>query len=199
MNKNIAFFDFDGTISKQDSLFLFLKFLVGKKRFYMGMLLHIHVLVGYFLHILTNHRAKEKLSVYFFGGYKQEDFLQKSKNFLPVLKTTLKNSALQRLQWHKDRGDAIAIVSASFEAYLKPLCREFHIECIGTTLEVCEGKLSGRFTSPNCYGIQKVKRIQNNYTLSNYEKIYVYGDSAGDKEMLELATIGCKFYQFFYS
>lgn len=198
MNKDIAFFDFDGTISRRDSLFLFLQFLVGKRKFYRAMLLHTPMLIAYFLGILDNHRAKEKLSEYFFRGYEEQDFFQKSKNFLPILKSILKDSALQKLQWHKDRDDLIVMVSASFEAYLKPLCEDFQIECIGTILEVYEGRLSGKLSSPNCYGAQKVQRILDKYILTDYNKIYVYGDSLGDKEMLELATSGCRFYQCFY-
>ncbi|GAG97863.1 unnamed protein product, partial [marine sediment metagenome] len=40
----------------------------------------------------------------------------------------------------------------------------------------------------NCYGIEKVNRVQETYTLSQYEYIYAYGDSHGDKEMLSIAN-----------
>ena len=35
---------------------------------------------------------------------------------------------------------------------------------------------------------EKVIRIQEEYNLSDYQEIYVYGDSPGDKPMLGLAT-----------
>ncbi|PAF43461.1 HAD-IB family hydrolase [Helicobacter sp. 11S03491-1] len=195
--KNIAFFDFDGTISKSDSLFLFVKFLVGKKRFYVGILTHIHILLGYLMGILSNHYAKERLSKYFFKGLAQGEFLNISKDFLPILTSIIKNSALKKIQWHQNRGDKVVIVSASFEEYLKPLCEELRVDCIGTTLEVINGKLSGKFATPNCYGKEKLNRILAIYNLSDYEKIYAYGDSRGDEEMLALALEENRFYRYF--
>ena len=48
--------------------------------------------------------------------------------------------------------------------------------------------VSGEFATPNCYGEQKAVRIRARYDLSNYAEIYAYGDSKGDRAMLELAT-----------
>lgn len=192
---NIAFFDFDGTISKKDSLFVFVKFLVGKKKFYIGLLLHIHILVLYMLGVMKNNQAKQYLTQYFFKGYKKEDFLKKAQDFRPVLESIVKNSAIDRILWHKDRGDEVVVVSATFQEYLKFWCEKMDIKCIGTKLEVIEGILTGKFESKNCYGIEKVNRIKDNYDLSQYQEIYAYGDSRGDKEMLELATNS--FYRYF--
>ena len=62
---------------------------------------------------------------------------------------------------------------------------------IGTKVEVdLDGKLTGRFLTKNCYGPEKVNRLleiepdRKNYFL------YAYGDSRGDKEMLECADRG---------
>lgn len=194
---NIAFFDFDGTISQKDSLFLFVKFLVGKKKFYWGILTHLHILLGYLLGVINNAYAKERLSGCFFKDYQREEFLLKCESFLPVLKGILKDSAIKRLQWHQNRGDKVVLVSASFEEYLIPWCREFGIECIATRLEIKDDKISGKFSTPNCYGKEKTRRIQEKYRLDDFDKIYAYGDSKGDREMLELASKECGFYKFF--
>lgn len=197
MKQNIAFFDFDGTISQKDSLFLFVKFLVGKKRFYWGILTHLHILLGYLMGILKNSYAKERLSKYYFKGYEIQEFLLECEKFQPVLKIILKDSALKRLQWHKEQGDKIVLVSASFREYLIPLCAELDIDCIATALEVKDKKLSGKFSTPNCYGREKVRRIQEKYSLDDFDRIYAYGDSRGDREMLDLASKECGFYKFF--
>lgn len=197
MKQNIAFFDFDGTISQKDSLFLFVKFLVGKKKFYWGILTHLHILLGYLMGILKNSYAKERLSKYYFKGYQIQEFLLECEKFQPVLKIILKDSALKRLQWHKEQGDKIVLVSASFREYLIPLCAELDIDCIATALEVKDKKLSGKFSTPNCYGREKVRRIQEKYSLDDFDRIYAYGDSRGDREMLDLASKECGFYKFF--
>ena len=48
--------------------------------------------------------------------------------------------------------------------------------------------ITGNFITKNCYGQEKVNRIKESYDLSKYDLIYAYGDSRGDKEMLELAN-----------
>ena len=40
---------------------------------------------------------------------------------------------------------------------------------------------------PLASGAEKVNRIKEKYTLDEYEYIYAYGDSRGDKEMLTIA------------
>lgn len=197
MKQNIAFFDFDGTISQRDSLFLFVKFLVGKKRFYWGILIHLHILLGYLVGILKNSYAKQRLTSYYFKDYEIQEFLLKCEKFQPILKSILKDSGLKRLHWHKEQGDKIVLVSASFKEYLIPLCEELGIDCIATALEVKDKKLSGRFSTPNCYGIEKARRIKAKYNLDDFDKIYAYGDSRGDREMLDLASNECRFYKFF--
>ena len=59
---------------------------------------------------------------------------------------------------------------------------------LGTQIEVIDGILTGRFISPNCYGIEKVRRIKQVLVepRSHYY-IIAYGDSRGDKEMLDYA------------
>lgn len=191
----VAFFDFDGTISRGDSLLSFMPFLLGKRVFYLGVLQNLHWLCGYQLGWVSNARAKEKLIHVFLQGMKEGAFLQKFEEFLPLLEDMIRPSALRQIQWHRDNGDQIVIVSATFEAYLKPWCQKEGLDCIGTKLEVCDGYLSGRFASKNCYGEAKVKRIQERYSLKEYDAIYAYGDSIGDREMLSIAHY--PFYRIF--
>ncbi|GAD19751.1 HAD family hydrolase [Helicobacter fennelliae] len=196
---NIAFFDFDGTITKQDSLFLFVCFAVGRKRLYLGLLSKFWVLLGYMCGLYSNTYAKQELMRYFFGGLKQSDFLALCEAFLPTLESILKSSAIKRIQWHKNRGDEVVVVSASFEAYLLPLCKKLGVACIGTKLESKNGILSGNIAGENCYGSQKAIRIKAKYNLAQYTKIYAYGDTKGDTQMLLLATSDeYRFYRFFH-
>lgn len=192
---NIAFFDFDGTITKEDSLFTFLQFIFGKSKFYIGILKNLHYFLAYKAGMMSNEAVKEKIMQYFFQGMNVEDFQAKCLEFLPVLETILKQSALERIQWHQKNGDVVVVVSATFACYLRPLCDQLNIMCLATELEEVSGKLSGKFGTPNCYGIEKVKRIQAVFDLQSFEEIFVYGDSGGDTQMLELGTH--QFYKIF--
>jgi phosphoserine phosphatase len=62
---------------------------------------------------------------------------------------------------------------------------------LGTKLEVRDGKLTGRFITPNCYGQEKVNRLKQ--VLNEPRQAYsikAFGDSRGDKELLEYADQG---------
>ncbi len=75
----------------------------------------------------------------------------------------------------KEQGDRVIIVTASIEYYLQAFIREYEIEVIGTLLEVREGKLTGNFSSLNCYGPEKVDRIKSLIKLQEYDEVYCYG------------------------
>ena len=79
--KKIAFMDFDGTITKKDSLLEFIKFQKGKLAFYTGFLLNLHWLVGYLLKLVPSDRAKQKVLNYFFAGLEQNLFQEKCDFF----------------------------------------------------------------------------------------------------------------------
>ena len=83
-------------------------------------------------------------------------------------------------------GIKVYVVSASIDNWVQPFF-EF-AKVLGTQIEVIDGILTGRFISPNCYGIEKVRRIKQVLTepRSHYY-IIAYGDSRGDKEMFDYA------------
>ena len=73
------------------------------------------------------------------------------------------------------------------ECWVKPWCDKNNIDLISTRLEVKDNKLTGKFATKNCYGREKVNRVKEAYDLSQYNHIYAYGDSRGDRELLALA------------
>lgn len=133
---NIAFFDFDGTLTRRDSLFAFVVFVHGRRRLYLGLLSRCWILAGYMLGLIDNTTAKQALMRYFFAKMGRAEFIGYCERFTSVLESMLRKPALERLEWHKQRGDKVVLVSASFEEYLAPLCQKLGIECIGTQLEV---------------------------------------------------------------
>jgi len=83
----------------------------------------------------------------------------------------------------------VVIVSASAQDWIKDWCAETGVSMIATKLEVKEGKITGKIEGNNCHGKEKVRRINETYNLSDYNEIYCYGDSRGDKPMLGLGNI----------
>ena len=186
--KVIVFFDFDGTITFKDSTRDFIKFAVGRPSYYSGLLSISPVLAAYALSLIPNFVAKERLIMHFFKGWDAVRFKELADRYAAeqIHKIT-RPKALEKISWHQENGHKVVIVSASMECWLKMWCDKKKIDLIATRLEFKDSKLTGKFASKNCYGIEKVTRIRKSYDLSQYDHIYCYGDSRGDKELLALA------------
>jgi len=184
----IVFFDFDSTISSKDSLVDFIQFAVGSTCYYTGLLYLLPTLIAYTLKLLPNQIAKERMISLFFKGWPAGKFQALADHYSRTrLDTIVREQARKRINWHQSQGHKVVVVSASMESWLQLWCKSNQLELIATQLEITNGQLTGRFTSRNCYGAEKVNRIQSRYDLSTFRHIYAYGDSRGDKPMLSLA------------
>lgn len=61
MHKQLALFDFDGTITTDDSLIKFIRFVVGDAKTLWGMLLLSPMLIIYKLKLISNYKAKQMM------------------------------------------------------------------------------------------------------------------------------------------
>jgi phosphatidylglycerophosphatase C len=196
VNRTIAFFDFDGTITTKDSLLEFIRFVKGDTAFYLGFLLHSPILVLYKLQIVSNQFAKEMMLRYFFGKMDTDVFNKHCENFISEkLPSLLRPKALHEIKKLKDAGANVVVVSASPENWLKTWCIETGTDCVATKLVIVNNKITGKIDGKNCHGEEKVNRIRSAYNLNNYASVYAYGDTPGDRHMLSLATI--RFYKPF--
>lgn len=197
MNNNVlALFDFDGTITTKDTLIEFLRFAVGKRKFFFGLIILSPILILFKLKLLKNYYAKERVISFFFKGMSLCKFKNLANDYsLTKIDKIVRAKAKSKIKWHKDRKHKIIIISASIEDWIFKWCIKNEIELIATKLEEKNGFLTGRFLTKNCYGIEKVKRLKLKYNIKDYKYIYVYGDSDGDKEMLDIATH--KHYRYF--
>lgn len=188
MKKGIAFFDLDGTITMKDTLLEFIKYGKGPLKFWFGFLLHSPYIISYKAGFITNQKAKEKVLTYFFRNMAVADFQklcdQFSEKILPGL---IRPGAKQEMNELKKKGVLIVVVSASPENWIQKWADIEKIELIATQLCVEKNKLTGKIKGLNCYGQEKVRRIKEQYNLSQFNEIFAYGDSSGDKPMLLLA------------
>ncbi len=189
MSQTIAFFDFDGTITTKDSFLEMIKFQKGKLAFLTGFALLSPLLVLHKLKLIPNWKAKEMVLQYYFKNTPIEIFETAAARFATIeIPKMLRPTAMEKLRWHQQEGHRVVIVSASATQWLRAWTTSINVELIGTELEIKDGKITGKLASPNCYGIEKANRIKSLIDLTQYQHIYAYGDSRGDREMLELAT-----------
>ena len=185
----LSLFDFDGTITTEDSLIKFIRYTVGDIKTLWGMIFLSPMLIAYKLKLIPNYKAKQYMLSYFFQGMNEQQFQKVAQEYsLNHIDTILRAKAMEKIAWHKEQGHTVVVVSASIESWLKPWCDKNNIDLIATRLEIENGKLTGKFATKNCYGVEKVNRIKEKYNLEKYSVIYAYGDSSGDKEMLSIAN-----------
>jgi phosphatidylglycerophosphatase C len=196
MQQPIAFFDFDGTITTKDTLLEFIRFSKGSSYYRFGFLLNSPWLIAYKLKLISNQRAKERILTFFFGRCPIDTFAAHCDKFsaeiLPVL---IRPHALDEIARLRAAGVSVVIVSASPENWIRTWSLSQEAELLATRLEVSGDRLTGKIEGANCYGKEKVRRIEAAYQLKEYPKIYAYGDTKGDIPMLSLADI--RFYKPF--
>ena len=189
IERELHLFDFDGTITYKDSLLHFLLYSRSKFQLFLGYLYIFPFVVLMKLKLYSNEKAKTRLFAFHFKGMGIDEFdklcLGYSKNELPkIIRTSFLEYLTSLKQENKDL--TIVVVSASFKNYLEHWSKSMGFELLCTELEIKNSALTGRFATKNCYGIEKVNRIKEVYDLSVYNQISVFGDSRGDREMLQL-------------
>lgn len=189
MNKRvIAAFDFDGTITTKDTLFDFIRFYHGQSKFLCGLLVVSPILICFKLGFITNEKAKQKLFSHFFKGTSINEFNDFCHSYADRINTFCYQSTIKQLRKHQNQNDEIVLISASIENWIKPWASAHSIKrVLATQIEVKNGLITGRFSSKNCYGQEKVNRLKKTYPNRDEYILYAYGDSSGDKELLAFA------------
>ncbi|WP_219223212.1 HAD-IB family hydrolase [Pedobacter antarcticus] len=184
----IAAFDFDGTITKKDSLLWYIRHAVPMTSLLSGVIRMAPYLLLYKLRIIPNYQAKEKLFKIFFGGMTLRDFTQLAEDFCSKIDQMIRTEAIDKIKWHQQMGHEVIIISASAENWILPWAEKAGITTVlATKLEVKDGLITGKFLSKNCYGQEKSNRILLARPERDHYVLYAYGDSNGDKELLAMA------------
>jgi len=190
----VAAFDFDGTLLDGDCL-LILHSLVRSPlgRLVDGLLLLPALLLWksglrstawfkqLFLRVLLTP-AMQALS-----APQRQHLLQHS--LADALWQRLRPEALTRLEWHRQQGHRLVIVSASPRCLLQPIAERLAVELIATeTSDPCSGAPI-ELRSRNCKGPEKIQRLEQWLQEPlNRAELHAYGDSRGDRELLQRAA-----------
>ena len=178
-------FDFDGTLTTRDTLLEFIRFACGTMRFLLGFLLYSPLLVLMKLRLYSNGKAKQKVFAHFFKGMTISEFDALCQDFASTHRHLLRPEVVSQLEQALSEGAEVLIVSASVDNWVQPFFPK--VKVLGTQIEVIDGRLTGRFLTPNCYGQEKVRRILAFHPDRSAYHLTAYGDSRGDREMLAFA------------
>lgn len=187
----LALFDFDGTLTRGDTLLPFLFCLAGPLRFLVGIVWLAPVFVAYAIGRLRNDCAKERVLRHFLRG-RSVDAVQAAGEVFArhVSGKWLRSPVMAQLREHQRSGDVCVLVSASLETYLLPWARAHGFDAVlCSRLQSTDGALTGALDGSNCFGPEKVARVQAWLAASGLTPQFVtaYGDSRGDREMLQFA------------
>ena len=183
--KQLFAFDFDGTLTTRDTLIAFIRYTCGTPRFLFGFLLHAPLLVLMKLRLYSNGKAKQRLFSWFFRGMPIETFDALCQSFALSHRHLLRPETVRLLQQALSEGSEVLVVSASIDNWVQPFFPS--VTVLGTQIEVIDGRLTGRFLTPNCYGQEKVRRILALHPDRSAYRLTAYGDSRGDRELLAFA------------
>ena len=184
--KRIALFDFDGTLTRKDT---FLDFHV--KRFG-AVSVAISMCAAAVSCPLSKFADRSEIKERFvsqmwkgalFGSYRADagDYAVREIDGITI------PMAMEVFRKHLELGDAVCIVTASMKEWVEPWASRYGTYVIGTELEIEDGRITGRLKTPNCRGAEKVARIKAEIDLNRFSRIFAYGNSSGDREMLALA------------
>lgn len=198
----VAAFDFDGTLTRGDTLLPFLASGLGWPKFLLALLKCSPWLAGYALRLVPNDVAKQRLLRETLQGRSLQEMDQWTTRWLDKRFThRLRPDAMARLDWHLEQGHYCVMVSASPDIYLDRVALQLGFEgLLCTEMAVQDDRLTGLMRTPNCHGAQKVVRLKA-WLGERFGAdvagltIYAYGDTAGDFPMLRMAGEGLAWYR----
>jgi len=188
----VAAFDFDGTLTRRDTLLPYLWRGLGWPRFLLALVRSGPWLAAFALRLMSNHQAKARLLQVSLGGRTEAEIARWTTDFVArYLPGQWQPDMLLRLRRHQQLGHCCVIVSASPGIYLQAVGRALGVDgVICTEMAAVDGTLTGRMATPNCHGEEKVRRLQDWMAGRGMQKpalLHAYGDSSGDVPLLNLA------------
>ena len=181
-------FDFDGTLTWRDSFLAFLAWRAGLYRSATGLIRLAPAALAY---LTRRDRGKLKAAAVrqFLGGASRSQLEADAQAFATQrARALLRPDAVRAWRRWQSGGARLVIVTATPELIVAPIARGLGAErVIGTRLAFdAQDRVTGELTGPNCRGPEKARRLREAYG-EDVRLEAAYGDSDGDREMLEMA------------
>ena len=190
----VALFDVDKTLTVRDCVVPFLRRVAGIPKLIMGVAQNMSPIVRSLIGKDRN-ALKALFAKIVFTGVSVESVNVKGIAFASdIASGWMRPDVAARFRWHQDQGHVCVLVSASFAPYLEPFGDLVEADAVlCAELESVEGVYTGNLSRPNCRGQEKVNRVREWLAEAGIPEgavLYAYGDSHGDKAMLEFAQTG---------
>src|SRR5689334_16922118 len=110
---DLALFDFDGTITTRDTFRQFLYFSSSRARAAAGTVVLGPLLLGFRRGYVQGATLRRAAAVFCYRGRAVSELEAHGRRYAATFGPLLRPEAMARLRWHQERGDRVAIVSAS--------------------------------------------------------------------------------------
>jgi phosphatidylglycerophosphatase C len=201
----VAAFDVDGTLTRRDCVVPFLLRL-GAGRLVFGLARRAPSVIA-----ALARRDRQRLKVLATSvavrGRAVADVDQVAAAFAAEIERWLRDDTVARLNWHRQQGHTVVLVSASYELYLDVLGRALGVDAVlatrlataldGDSVSDLSGDgatYTGELIGDNCRGPEKLRRLDEWLAMRDGIDggrdgvvLWAYGDSVGDRELLGAA------------
>lgn len=185
---DLALFDFDGTITDRETMPGFMILAVRPSRLALGKLLLFPLIVGYKLRIVPGTVVRAAICWFGFRGIPAAELERHGEEFArSVLPAVVRPQAMARIAWHKARGDRVVVVSGGLDLYLRHWSGAHGLELVCSSLQQREGRYTGLYHGRQCVSAEKVRRVSELYPANQFGKVFAYGDTPEDLELLAMA------------
>jgi HAD superfamily hydrolase (TIGR01490 family) len=189
----LVVFDLDGTLTRGDTYVRYLFGYLVRHPWRFVRALHLPWFVlQFYLGRISNTVLKEKFLSACLGGLERPVLLQWTQTFLDkLLAGGFREEGLMTLDRHRKQGDVLVLLTASLDLYVDEVGSRLgfhHVIC--TQVEWQGDKLSGRLSSPNRYGTEKVRCLQGLKEQYSGYTVIAYADDHSDIPLLQLADEG---------
>jgi len=193
-DRRIAAFDFDGTLTRRDTLVPFLVHHRGARAVAAAVAATAPVAARARLDRLEDeihHRDAVKVALLrrLYAGGDLHDLRAAGERFAASLPGRLRPEMVSRLAWHRARAHELVLVSAGLACYLEPFGRDHGFDqVIAVELAADDhGRLTGELARPNVRGPEKAVRLRDWLGGEQPSFLWAYGNSSGDAELLAMA------------
>lgn len=186
----VAVFDFDKTITDRHTFWRFMRYCAGWRKFYWTFITLVPSMIRYYMKRISLMDLRGKAIHAIFGGLPYETYVSFCRAFVATqINNWISAEAAERIQWHREQGHLLVLLSNSPEEYLQIWARQHGFDMvIGSKLEFKNKIASGYLSGSSCFGKEKAVRLDAAIPDLHRHYVYAYGDSPSDRYVLDLAS-----------
>jgi HAD superfamily hydrolase (TIGR01490 family) len=184
----IAFFDMDYTTLDTSSGLLYVKYLRQQGRIGLRVVVRIAWWsLLYKVSAIDVNSAVPKMLSYAEHQSASRLMAESYEWFDEMLKQHIAPRAVEKIEFHRQQGHTVALISASTQFAVQPVADHLHVDFLCTQLIDRDDELTGEVADPPCYGAGKVVWAQR-YAAEHEADLrdaYLYTDSYSDQPLLD--------------